>query len=206
MNIDDVDAGENPIKSLEDIFAHQRELYLKYKEMEGMDWAGDTVNIHTLKGQKWLKDFLWRTTEELAESFEAHISNDENGEKHAIEELADALHFFIEFCILAGITPEDLFSLESLDPELGIAGEHQSVISQYWHATYALGLIGNTLKNKPWKKHQMKTDENKFKDLTKRAFIELIDCFFIHKVKPEGIYDFYFRKNAVNQFRQRSNY
>jgi hypothetical protein len=204
MNIDDVDAGENTIKSLEDIFAHQKELYLKYKEIEGMDWEGDTVNIHTLKGQKWLKDMLWRTTEELAESYEAYITEENN--KHTIEELADALHFFVEFCILAGITPEDLCSIEGLDPELGIAGEQQSIISQYWHATYALGLIGNTLKNKPWKKHQMKTDVNKFKELTKMAFIELIDCFYIHKMKPEEIYDFYFRKNAVNQFRQRSNY
>ncbi len=100
VNINDVDAGKNPIKSISDLFAHQLELYNKYKEIEGMDWEGNLVNLHTLEGQKWIKDFLWRTTEELGESFESHLIGDLD---HTIEELADALHFFIETCIISGI-------------------------------------------------------------------------------------------------------
>ena len=205
MNIDDIDAGENPIQSLNDIFEHQHKLFLKYKEIEGMNWEGDTVNIHTLQGQKWLKDFLWRTTEELTESYEAWLMDEDP--KHSIEELADALHFFVEFCILAGIKPEDLYSVEEIHKDFEYPQSLQPEIYQYWMATYYLGLIGNTFKNKPWKRHQMKTDVNKFKALVRSAYWDLIGCFYVHQdIKPQDIYDFYFKKNAVNQFRQRSQY
>jgi len=202
VNINDVDAGENPIKSISDLFAHQLELYNKYKEIEGMDWEGNLVNLHTLEGQKWIKDFLWRTTEELGESFESHLIGDLD---HTIEELADALHFFIEVCIISGIEPDTLPSLEEIS-KAQITSHVKWPMEAYWNTTYHLCLVGNTLKNKPWKKHQMKTDVNKFISLMKESWIALIECFFSHMVLPEDIYDYYFRKNAVNQFRQRSNY
>jgi len=217
MNINDVDAGENPIKSLADIFDHQRKLFWKYKDLEGMTWSGETVNVHTLDGQIALKDFLWRTTEELGESYQASVEHEDV--IHQIEELADALHFFVEFCIIAGVEPSELKPIDE------VVGETVAVLNQvgpalkpqyvYWATTYHLALIGNTLKNKAWKKTQMKTDLGEFKKHTINAYEALISCFTLvnwehdvtdPKIITQEIYDFYFKKNAVNQFRQRSNY
>jgi hypothetical protein len=217
MNINDVDAGENPIKSLADIFGHQEELFWKYKEIEGMEFFGKTVNLHTAAGQKWLKDFLWRTTEELGESYQASVESEDV--IHQIEELADALHFFVEFCIIAGVEPSELKSVEEVVEEtvavLNQVGPRLKPQDVYWGTVYHLGLIGNTFKNKPWKKTQMKTDLGEFKKHTVNAYEALISCFTkVHwdhdvtdpKIITQEIYDFYFKKNAVNQFRQRSNY
>ena len=217
MNIDDVETGENTIKSLEDIFKHQEELFWKYKEIEGMEFTGKCVNVHTAAGQKWLKDFLWRVTEELGESFEAAVEHEDTN--HQVEELADALHFFVEFCIIAGVEPSELKPIDE------VVGETVAVLNQvgpalkpqyvYWATTYHLALIGNTLKNKAWKKTQMKTDLGEFKKHTINAYEALISCFTLvnwehdvtdPKIITQEIYDFYFKKNAVNQFRQRSNY
>jgi hypothetical protein len=232
LNINDIEAGECQVNSLADIFEHQHALYLKYKEIEGMDWEGDTVSIHTLNGQRWLKDFLWRTTEELTESYESLMAAaDENdswregvdgaivrveGNKeaqaghrdHCTEELADALHFFVEFCILAGIKAEDLDSVEEVWGHYTLS----SGGNYYWDTTYFLGLIANTFKNKPWKQHQMKTDKAKFEKYVKEAYKFLLFTFFEsfgrndQNPGPAGVYNYYFRKQAVNKFRQRSNY
>lgn len=216
MNITDVETGENTIQSLGDIFSHQEELFCKYKEIEGMDFPGKIVNVHTAGGQKWLKDFLWRTTEELSESFEAGIENEDV--VHQIEELADALHFFVEFCIIAGVTPDELRPVGDVVKEMADVLEKNIIVNPqdiYWATTYHLGLIGNTLKNKPWKKTQMKTDLAEFKKHTINAYEALISCFVIvhwnndvedTEVITQEIYNFYFKKNAVNQFRQKSNY
>ncbi len=218
MNINDVDAGENPIKSLADIFEHQRELFWKYKDLEGMTWSGETVNVHTLGGQIALKDFLWRTTEELGESFQAATEHEDV--VHQIEELADALHFFVEFCIIAGVEPSELRPVDEVVKEMtDVLGNPlaPTINSQdiYWGTVYHLTLIGNTLKNKAWKKTQMKTDMGEFKKHTVNAYEALISCFtYVHwdhdvedpEIITQEIYNFYFKKNAVNQFRQRSNY
>lgn len=217
MNINDVDAGENPVKSLADIFEHQRELFWKYKDLENMTWSGETVNVHTSAGQIALKDFLWRVTEELGESFEASVEHEDT--VHQIEELADALHFFVEFCIIAGVTPDELPSIDecvkTTSKILGSGTFSFDPSDFYWSTTYHLALIGNTLKNKPWKKTQMKTDLSEFKRHTVNAYSALISCFvLVHwnsdvedpEIITQEIYNFYFKKNAVNQFRQRSNY
>jgi len=201
MNINDIETGENKVASLQDIFEHQHELFLKYKEIEGMSWEGDTVNIHTLKGQAWLKDFLWRVTEEVGESYESY---EDNNDDHTIEELADALHFFVELCILAGIGSDELPTIEKV--YANFSAEPPQVALHYWNAIYKMTMVANTLKNKSWKKHQMKTDKNKFKGLVLESYTALLGCFFVHGATPHTVYDYYFRKSQVNKFRQRSNY
>jgi dimeric dUTPase (all-alpha-NTP-PPase superfamily) len=217
MNIDDVEAGENTIRSLADIFEHQEKLFWKYKEIEGMEFTGKCVNVHTAAGQKWLKDFLWRVTEELGESFEAAVEHEDTN--HQVEELADALHFFVEFCIIAGVTPDELPTIEecvkTTSKILGMGHLSFDEADFYWSTIYHLGLVGNTLKNKPWKKTQMKTDLAEFKRHLVNAYSALISCFVIvhwnsdvedPEIITQEIYNFYFKKNAVNQFRQKSNY
>jgi len=69
----------------------------------------------------------------------------------------------------------------------------------------SLGLIGNTLKNKPWKTSQVQTDKEK----TKKLFVETFQNFIeycLYLMEPIEIIDLYFRKNQVNDFRRRTQY
>jgi len=113
MNINNIEAGtaEIPAKIalLPTIFKAQEQLLLKYKEIEGIpDWP---MPFQSKDSQIWFKDFLWRTTEELSEAIEAirdvdslytldsiyaHVS-------HFYEEIADAIHFFVDLMILTEV-------------------------------------------------------------------------------------------------------
>ena len=213
MNINDYKAPAFHKDWLKDIFDKQQKLIDKYKDIEKMPDL--PVNINTREGQKWIKDFLWRTSEEVAESYEAYEKIASNGFKprsnkitkqhkvHQIEELIDALHFIVELLI---ITDKDwkwargyLDDLEELDSPINDE-------EAYLQIFYKLGLVGNTLKNKPWKQTEIPTDENKFDKLLGEAFHSLFACLEYFGANEEKVYDYYCRKNQVNQFRQRSAY
>lgn len=205
MNIHNFESPTNyPENMLEDIFNKQRELAHKYHPIEKSNGfrVGDglVVNLHDKFGQHRIKDFSWRVTEELMEALEAWYDDDED---HCQEEVADALHFFVELAIICDMSHE-LFMFDTLDPS------HQPVDSYdiaSGQVVYCLGLACNCLKNKPWKQTQMKTDENKFKSMIMLAFDALMRAAKAAGISSqEHMYDLYFRKNKVNQFRQESKY
>lgn len=203
MNINDFKAPEFTPNWLEDIFARQTALIDKYQEIEKMpEWP---MSIHTRDGQKWIKDFLWRTSEELAESYEAYIGSNE---VHQIEELIDALHFITELVLLVG--KDWKWARECLDHDdsiLEIPGfVEDSVTASYWQVNYYLGMVGNTLKNKPWKQTEMPTDDQKFYLNLGRAYKALFYCLAKVGADEPKVYEYYTKKHQVNQFRQRSNY
>ncbi len=114
MNIKDVDekdinVPEEPCMFLPGMIAEQKDLLLKYKEIEGIpDWP---MPFQDKQSQVWFKSFLWRTTEEISEAMEAlhyidvtdkaklihqHIS-------HFFEEISDAIHFMLDVMIAADV-------------------------------------------------------------------------------------------------------
>jgi hypothetical protein len=211
MNINDYEAPPFTKDWLHDIFEKQKQLIIKYADIEKMpEWP---MSIHTREGQKWIKDFLWRVSEEMAESYEAFvfIGKELNEEKiklhttHNIEELIDALHFLVELIILVDRDADwARVALDSKKIKIELAIETPA--QAYWAVIYYLGLVGNTLKNKPWKKTEMQTDDEKFYSNLAKAFKALFICMEVMGANEETVFNFYARKNQVNQFRQRSNY
>lgn len=219
MNINDIEkTNDIPADIWKAIWDKQRQLADKYKDIEGMGDLLDTIptNVDTLKGQRWIKDFAWRVTEELTEADEAkfeleelmdplsseswdRLDDDEKEtatqlKQHYLEEVTDALHFFVELCIIAGYEPEFFNEITAL-------GERNS-----YDVIYQMGLMCNCLKNKPWKQTQMLTDRKKFEGYLFAAFDNLVKLFYNEGLADVDIYQFYFKKNAVNQFRIRSKY
>ena len=97
---------------LTQMFSMQKELLKHYIEIEGL--KPYPVDINTKAGQKILKDFSYRFTEELMESYnelvlalEAVEDNNINKAKaHAINyriEVADWVHFFLEILIYSSM-------------------------------------------------------------------------------------------------------
>lgn len=139
VNVKDVDEvrGEvNEVLSkdlLTNIFMYQENLMKDYKEISeahaskiyGMGaripsavWKGGEHNIQTKAGNHFIYEMLNAAIHEISEAIQAlknwkpwkqtEVSADAD---HFREEMVDALHFYVEACILAGITPEMLHDL-----------------------------------------------------------------------------------------------
>lgn len=105
------------------MFERQHQLMENYHEIERNNFAivvpldngpGGLGDIDHRMVQMRLKDLGYRVVEELSEATNC-LKNKPwkkdfvlTDQAHFYEEVADALHFFLEFCITAGMTPEDL--------------------------------------------------------------------------------------------------
>ena len=125
MNIKDVDNAAPPEHVEDDrlsrIFKRQHELMVKYVEIEranGVEapthWP---LNLDLRPSQQYIKDMTWRVVEELGEAMNC-LKNKPwkqtamlTDTDHFYEELADALHFFVELLILVGMGPEEVYDL-----------------------------------------------------------------------------------------------
>ena len=118
MNVLDAEKEQITGDMLETIFNRQKELMKKYHKIERDSGLLQTesvpVSLNSRFGQARLKDFAWRITEELGEAMnclknkpwkQTHMETDR---VHFEEEIIDALHFFIEMCILIGFDARSL--------------------------------------------------------------------------------------------------
>lgn len=120
MNVTDFAHVEIPEGDmLEGIFAAQQELIDTYHDIEAergfivVD-PKDYGNVDDRFVQNRIKDLSQRTVEELMEAMNTlknkpwKVSEVSTDKVHFYEELGDTLHFFLELCITAGMTAEDL--------------------------------------------------------------------------------------------------
>ena len=188
------------------LLARQAELVIKYKDIEKMPKL--PMNIELAVSQSWVKDFFWRVTEELMEAQEA-MNKDER--EHYLEELSDALHFYLEVYILLDIRPLNFSDkiLENLIKRQNSSGlvNDSSAIEGMYRCIYNMGLAGNCLRNKKWKQSQVFVDKNKFMGYLNEGFIYLIGCIISSGVNSKfDLLNLYYKKYQVNQFRIRSDY
>jgi len=194
MNILDIpDPPEIPKDIWPEIWKAQKELHEKYKAIEEKNRLGwglplDSFDIDDRSWQYYIKDMMWRVTEELQEAKEAAENS-----PHMFEELIDALHFLVELNIIVGLDPHNPY-----DRNLDYSYDDDPV--------YHLGIAANCLKNKPWKNDFKETDEGKFLGHILDANTALLTVLNYYGMDDEDIYILYFKKNQVNQFRIRSNY
>lgn len=218
MNITHAVSEEVVGDKLVAIFNRQKELMAKYHDIEARSGLMQTkecpVNLDGKSGQARIKDFSWRITEEVGEALDA-LYGDEDVD-HFNEELVDGLHFLTELTILAGFEAEDIATMVIKSGEFGddlldsickyvYTGEHDLPWS-VTTLTRRLGMMCNTLKNKPWKQSHMKTDRTVFKERLGEVWEVYIHILSGSLRTADAIADIYLRKSQVNKFRQRSNY
>ena len=83
---------------------------------------------------------------------------------------------------------------------------YKNLMLLYANCTLAFNIARNTLKNKPWKQTQMKTDEANYRMLIIEGFVKLIEFFEFAGLTEDDIYFLYYKKNMVNKFRIKSKY
>jgi hypothetical protein len=227
MNVNDVqEVQQTKGCRLEAIFNKQHELQEEYSQIElhkgiGYGIINQDFDLDCHKTQYLIKDYFWRTTEELAEAAEALV---EYGSfTHGIEELADALHFLVEACLISGYHAIDICPWRhssQTEDRLDIIwkGLPICVITQGQclsiddinelgaRIIWSMGLAANCLKNKPWKTTQVLTDRNKFKLCITKAVYALFELIKACGLNPQETYQIYMEKSEVNKFRIRSGY
>lgn len=215
MNVNDVKFVRPDGDMLELIFEKQKSLAEKYHHIEESQGVGygllqnQVFDINNIRSQELLKNFAWRVTEEITEATDCNPKNELD---HMLEELADALHFLVELCLLVNITPDNL--VEELRNDFECPDKLTSLCSiQYptskpdpYPTVQQLGLAMNCLKNKPWKETHVLTDVEKFRKHIIFAFHEFCTYWVRCGSNNEEIYNYYFRKNKVNEFRIASKY
>lgn len=205
MNILDFTSDDfNKDSWIKDMYEKQEIVAKKYKDIERMpDYP---MSIDSRNGQIWGKDFLYRILEEIQESQQSILEPEtsviiDGKDIHRSEELADALHFYLELLIIWGIKP---IFLENAYKEYKY--EEKSLLEAYNYGAYRIGMVGDCLKNKSWKQDMIRTDINKLRNRLKLLFFAILDLFRVNGNTDEDIWDLYTKKNKVNLFRQGSNY
>jgi hypothetical protein len=196
------------------IFAKQHLLAKQYVEIEsknGLRWdTAMPLNLNSAKAQAQLKDFAWRVTEELGESLEAWFESEAESNRdlsehliHSKEELADGLHFLVEYGILINFPLSKLKEIDLLQ----LKNKNFQALFDEKVVDFILtwGITQNCLKNKPWKQTQYETDKTKLSELYYRSYINYFRI-MLHSMTPLEILNYYFRKSKVNDFRIKSKY
>ncbi len=211
------------------MFERQHSLASKYipieKDNKLLQTEDFPVNIDSRNGQARIKDFAWRVTEELCEATDA-LTRHLDDHTHFLEEMIDALHFFLELNLLCGIDANKIreyFSLpndvDSFDALLYISNQLETLSKEeikdkvsdaqliYITILQPIGNAMNRLKNKPWKQTHMVTDYELFLDSIMPAWLGFLRV-LNHKydLTTEDIFTLYFKKSEVNKFRIRSGY
>lgn len=122
VNIKDFDMKETAGDMLQEIFNHQMELLEKYTKIEIKNLPHVVpdkipVDINSYLGQDQIKQRFFNAIVEISEAIDCLKNKPhkqtmvETDVDHFREEVADVLHYFVEACILAGITATELSSL-----------------------------------------------------------------------------------------------
>jgi len=204
------------------IFYRQRELMADYEHIEAGNGLLLThevpVELNCRFGQARLKDFAWRMTEELGESLNSY----ESFEKFN-EELADALHFLVEFTILAGIAPEELLKnkeilyedvdfldalyMDSKAPFVPMPKRDYSDLALHtMEVIKSMAIACNLLKNRPWKTSYRETSRFTFSQEVQAVWYAFISLTRRSGIVPHLLYLLYMGKAQVNETRQQTGY
>ena len=199
MNITDItDVVPTPLN----IWAYMYNMCLErqktYHEVEkdigyGLLARLEDFHIDQRRSQYLLKDFKWRIVEEIAEAMEAFSKGEL---EHYQEELIDALIFYMNlFCLL-----------ESCPSPLKKEGEGIPEPQEFMTVIVLLGLSANHLKNKPWKQSEMKTDQRNYLNKVHMSFVHFQNILLKVFGEDQKIFEIFFKKQKVNEFRTESNY
>jgi len=184
--------------NLSGILRHQSELMAQFRGIEkknGFHFPTPPVDPDGFANQAELRRLAWCIQEELCEAADA-MSLPEW--RSAVQkELIDALHFIAEFLLTLGYWPDDLPPEDSRSPDVSLNGPTPNL----FNTMIDLGMVVNSLKNKPWKQTDRPTDIVVFRRKLARFVRGFIRTCYSLGMSDNDIHLVYFGKAAENQNR-----
>lgn len=212
---------------LEEIFKRQAEfvaslrpIYLHNgftRHASAMPWP-----INVRQSQEEFRLLAWRCTEEVYEAiqvlriqFGRTCDTDEtlSNSPEFVEEIADALHFFVELCLAIGMGSRSvIYYYEGLCiPEENDALDHvfrytgkrleDRVIDRWNLFVERLARAMMLLKQRPWRTDDRFTDETRLKGAMAASFIAFIAACKRSGINADTLHDAYFAKGKINDQR-----
>lgn len=179
---------------LHNLFVYQRSLMDKLAPVEralGYTPPPVPLDFNLRAHQDWFRLMSWYLVEEIVETQIAPK------EMHS-EELADCLHFAIELCILAGVSPEQVEAKAQLD-----MFEDAPRSYTLFDVTTALGAAVNLLKAKHLKRNPQSTNLELFRSRLAYTLYVLLRHILSHGYKADEIY---MAKHKENENRIQTHY
>lgn len=197
------------IKSFEELFDLAKKQFVHYEQLEGIEnWDDYDFSIDCAEDQMKFKDMLQiRFIEELTE---ASVSLPEP-EEHFWEEIGDALNFFLSAYAMLGV---DFNSLPSpskyLNKGKGSGKIRPESLSEFCLFAYPIiekvGWLCNLLKNRPWAQSNYLVSLQDFDE----RLLALWKTFWMYlgdfNLSDEDVFEMFYRKYKVNEFRISTGY
>ena len=151
--------------------------------------------------QQQLRSMSWNCIEEVGEAIDVILTSDHA--THLGDELADMTAFYIELLIMSGITKEqvDLKSWEATERK-----PFSEIEKAFTSFSVSLALSINTLKNRYWRKTNLKTDREVYLERLKRTIPLFRLLIMSFGISFKSLMDYYLKKYEVNVFRIRTKY
>lgn len=174
---------------------HKLGAFLDETLIETADWRSRSGAIELHKGLHWINL-------ELAEFIGA---GDRTSQE---EELADVMHFLVEFCLLCGYTHEIIkedpaVGIDRLEVILNASKEDPFVFNDpHQNARFAILSalrVADMIKNKPWKQTlKVERDESEFEFRVRGIWYWYGATLRTLGMNAQGIRDEFFKKEAIN--------
>jgi dUTPase len=182
--------------------------------------------------QEEFRLLAWRCVEEILEASETYetIHPANQGRAMYNEEVADALHFFVELCLVSGISQPELLTgiamaniydpgtgdsdinpggMDNLDKVFDFTkrkmsrGDFEFYGGTLWQQTIrALGLAMMRLRQRPWRTDYRQADRAQWIMGMHLAFECFIAACIRTRINAEDLHEAYFKKAEVNDKRQ----
>jgi hypothetical protein len=162
MNISDVKIDHSKYEGrdrLDVLFEKQDELRKLYEI--------PILDLDLPKDQHVAREFAWNVTEETGEALEVFLGTGDK--EHTLDEVADALGFYLELMLMCGMTSKDLEpsvpnQVDKLAGWFVRAIEGYPLVGYNLRETHSfflerLALAINNLKNRKWRKTNLKTNK-----------------------------------------------
>lgn len=167
--------------------------------------------------QEEFRLLAWRYTEELIEATEVCYAISPMGREVLHEEVSDALHFFIELCIVSGVSRGELLlgipcipiedsKSEGLDWVFSEVGKNRFFLNQvngpFEPSIRALAVAMMTLRQRPWRVDHRPTDRRQWVLGLHLAFRALVEDCIRNRITAKELHEAYFKKASVNDQRR----
>lgn len=182
------------------------------KHASEFPWPLDDRNY-----QEEFRLLAWRFTEEMIEAAETYyVYAREEGQEAYREEVSDALHFFIELCLVSGVTRSELLSGIAVDQTFDTLKQdslewifdyvrkgHFRYEPDIWSDTIrAIAIAMMELRQRPWRVDFRPTNRSKWVMGLHLTFKEFIQACLITDITPEALHAAYFKKAQTNDKRR----
>lgn len=193
------------IKDWPSFYKLAKKQFLAYEKLEGIDnWDEYDFSIDCGEDQLKFKDMLQiRFIEELTEASAALDDSD-----HFLEEITDALNFFISAYIMLGV---DFSKLD--DPDIYLASKYnlqipdeKDICLMTYPLVHYVGQLCNLLKNRPWAQSNYLVSLTDFNIRLNTLWTNFWKYIGILGIDKFTLFELFERKVIVNEYRIKTGY